>query len=67
MPLNPFSWHSSAKQVNSDVVGMSIYGEDGETKRLRNLTKPVVVTLPRKFGQYILCRCRILLQRNDEC
>ena len=48
---NPYMWHSSAKQVNSDVVGISIYREDGETVRLKNLTQPFSISLPRKRGQ----------------
>ena len=47
---NPYMWHSSAKQVNSDVVGLSIYREDGQTVRLKNLTQPVVISIPRKLG-----------------
>ncbi|KAI0208686.1 Polycystic kidney disease protein 1-like 3 [Lamellibrachia satsuma] len=46
---NPYMWHSSAKQVNSDVVGLSIYREDGQTVRLKNLTQPVVISIPRKL------------------
>ena len=50
MYRNPYVWHSSAKMVNSLVVGMSIWKEDGHIVHQKNLTQPIVVFLPRKHG-----------------
>ena len=50
MSSNPYTWHSSARQVNSDVVGLSVYTEDGQIMSVKNLTKPAVISLPRELG-----------------
>ena len=50
MSRNPYVWHSSAKMVNSLVVGLSICKEDGHIVHRKNLTQPIVIFLPRIHG-----------------
>ena len=54
MSKNPYTWHSSVKQVNMDVVGLSVFTDKGESVRLRNLTQHIVIAFPRKLGMFRL-------------
>ena len=52
MSRNPYTWHSSAKHVNMDVVGLSIYSDNGEPVHVKKLAQPIVIILPRRLGLF---------------